>query len=496
MANNIILQPASGNILTLTQCANAITAFPNAPVGSTVYTGTITGGANNALNNKAFTIAGFTNANNNGSFICLASTTTTLTLNNRFGVAQTAPATASYSTQGFPIEYATKISNIICNQQGDSINVTTATGDTLVAIAIGLKSLSPFDQLHGTAPYGPEAGSSPVAYTTPFGFTQGLNDFMPSSPIITDTGSTTSAAVTAVSISSNILPVTTSLTVSAGSQITLSGMYEPFLNGVTLTVLGTGSGNFTADFTYTGSYTNNAEPSSPPALATKDGQTWVLAGNLNIADSDYTVVNTPPPFPGGTGGGYNAVSQPYPSSTWNLDGYYPSVYVWVLSSAVAGTYKVTLNSMYQGGTFAPLGLAAGKPIFDGGVNFQIIRFSGAGAVESGSFSIGETSFNPAASPVTQTTSAANGDALISVGLMKSGNAFAPGTVGTLAGSPPTYTGGASMTMISSGKLVGSSAHYIVQYGFTASGSAGTFNPNFLNPLGYKMIVASFGIKSS
>ena len=62
-------------------------------------------------------------------------------------------------------------------------------------------------------------------------------------------------------------------------------------------------------------------------------------------------------------------------------------------------------------------------------------------MESGSFSIGETSSNPAASPVTQTTSAANGDALISVGLMKSGNAFAPGTVGTPAGSPPTYTGG-------------------------------------------------------
>ena len=194
---------------------------------------------------------------------------------------------------------------------------------------------------------------------------------MPSSPIITDTGSTTSAAVTAVSISSNILTVTTSLTVSAGSQITLSGMYEPFLNGVTLTVLGTGSGNFTADFTYTGSYTNNAEPSSPPALATKDGQTWTLweleYRGFGLHCSEYS-----PTFPWWNRRRASAVSQPYPSSTWKSDGYYPSVYVWALSSAVAGTYKVTLNSMYQGGTFAPLGLAAGKPIFDGGVNFQII----------------------------------------------------------------------------------------------------------------------------
>jgi hypothetical protein len=69
------------------------------PSGSTtVYTGTITGGANNGLVNSwriPFTVTGFTNSGNNGTFTIAASTATTLTLNNPSGVAETNAGSAA-----------------------------------------------------------------------------------------------------------------------------------------------------------------------------------------------------------------------------------------------------------------------------------------------------------------------------------------------------------------------------------------------------------------
>lgn len=65
-----------------------------------VYTGTITGGGSNAFVGETFVIAGFTNASNNGSFICTASTTTTLTLANPNTVAETHAGTATLEEVG------------------------------------------------------------------------------------------------------------------------------------------------------------------------------------------------------------------------------------------------------------------------------------------------------------------------------------------------------------------------------------------------------------
>ena len=78
----------AGSTLTLSSAANAAG-------GSTVYAGTITGGGGNALAGLTFIVAGFTNGANNGAFVSTASTTTTLTLSNASGVAETHPATAS-----------------------------------------------------------------------------------------------------------------------------------------------------------------------------------------------------------------------------------------------------------------------------------------------------------------------------------------------------------------------------------------------------------------
>ena len=63
--------------------------------GTAVYTGTITGGTSPNYVGNRFVIAGFVNAQNNGTFLCVACSTTTLTLNNPSAVAETHAATAT-----------------------------------------------------------------------------------------------------------------------------------------------------------------------------------------------------------------------------------------------------------------------------------------------------------------------------------------------------------------------------------------------------------------
>jgi hypothetical protein len=56
---------------------------------NTIYTGTFPAGAGNAYVGLFFQITGFTNSGNNGTFLCVASTATTLTLANAVGVNET-----------------------------------------------------------------------------------------------------------------------------------------------------------------------------------------------------------------------------------------------------------------------------------------------------------------------------------------------------------------------------------------------------------------------
>jgi len=96
---------AAGTAYVLSSVANGsnpvltLTAVAAPSVNQSVYTGTITGGGSNAFQGNSFVIAGFQNASNNGNFICVASTATTLTLVNEFAVAETHAATAQ-SDQG------------------------------------------------------------------------------------------------------------------------------------------------------------------------------------------------------------------------------------------------------------------------------------------------------------------------------------------------------------------------------------------------------------
>lgn len=72
-----------------------ITSVTNASAGSTVYTGNFSFGGFSCVGNPVLVVTGFSNAANNGTFTCTASTGTTMTLTNAAGVAQTQNATVA-----------------------------------------------------------------------------------------------------------------------------------------------------------------------------------------------------------------------------------------------------------------------------------------------------------------------------------------------------------------------------------------------------------------
>lgn len=84
-----------GGIAAYSSAVLTLTSVGNASNGVTVYTGTITGGGSNAFATYTVNIAGFATAANNGSFVCTASTTTTITLSNTVGVSETHAANAA-----------------------------------------------------------------------------------------------------------------------------------------------------------------------------------------------------------------------------------------------------------------------------------------------------------------------------------------------------------------------------------------------------------------
>jgi hypothetical protein len=92
----------------------ALTSVPASVAGNAVYSGAVTGGALNAFAGQSFTVTSFSNATNNGTYICTASTSSTLTLNNAAAVAETNPGVATQvslpitqvnRTQIFPRSY-------------------------------------------------------------------------------------------------------------------------------------------------------------------------------------------------------------------------------------------------------------------------------------------------------------------------------------------------------------------------------------------------------
>src|SRR5271163_2566117 len=78
-----------------TPAALTLSAAAAQSAGSQVLTGTITGGGSNAFDGQYAVVTGFDLTANNGTFLITASTTTTLTVNNPAGVADTHAATGT-----------------------------------------------------------------------------------------------------------------------------------------------------------------------------------------------------------------------------------------------------------------------------------------------------------------------------------------------------------------------------------------------------------------
>ena len=107
-----------------------------------VVTGVFSGGASNGFQNWAFTLAGATNGGNDGTFICAASTGTTMTFVDPFGVSETLPAgatlTSSANTTAYVGTYPFGSFNGLTGQQNLNVSGFTNAGNnstTLTAIA-------------------------------------------------------------------------------------------------------------------------------------------------------------------------------------------------------------------------------------------------------------------------------------------------------------------------------------------------------------------------
>ena len=121
--------------------AFALTSVNNAAAGTTVYNGTITGGAANAYVGVVFTVAGFGTAANNGTFTCTASTAATLTLNNAAGVAQVQAATATASPSSSLAQVATQAASTVTLAHN---NVTGTNLVLVVGVSVNVSVQSAF----------------------------------------------------------------------------------------------------------------------------------------------------------------------------------------------------------------------------------------------------------------------------------------------------------------------------------------------------------------
>ena len=135
-----------GTVLTLTSVANSSGTSP----ATSVYQGTITGGGTNNFVGYIFVVTGFGNLGNNGTFQCVANTTTSITLANPYGITET-PSPAGKAT------FATSPSSSPLTFWSSNTSVATVTSDGFVhGLAVGKctveVSYPTFDNTLGNVP--------------------------------------------------------------------------------------------------------------------------------------------------------------------------------------------------------------------------------------------------------------------------------------------------------------------------------------------------------
>jgi hypothetical protein len=355
------------------------------------------------------------------------------------------------SAKGFPAVYGSHIQNVWSTAQGDSVVISPTAGNTLVAVVFGLSDPEPFDLLH--------TGNTNQAF---------LPDLLSfnAAPTVADNSAAPVATITNVALTSNVVTITAANVFQVGDTVKLAGLTTAtFLNNQTVTVASASGSQFTAPFTHA-NYTSAADTGT--ATRTSSGNDWVAAGGqINLGGGDYTA----------------SLGDFTRQVKWALDGYLPSVFMFYALNVAGGSQTVTVKSCYLDGTTRPTCLAAGKPIFDGGLDVHILEFSGIVTASASDGSQGQLSAaNPAITPSFTTTTA--GDMILTAGIMKNNSAFS-----TYAPAGTTGT-----TLLASGKCVGSQAHWGIQMQLQTS--AGAITPGFTNPLQYEMAVMALALKHS
>jgi hypothetical protein len=220
----------------------------------------------------------------------------------------------------------------------------------------------------------------------------------------------------------------------------------------------------------------------PPLFVDNKGNTWTSLAYETLVDSEISVLS-----------GY--------VSKWWQDGFFPSLYLYTCVPTV-GTTSINVNTMYPEDfthgdkvTGATGGYYSGSvPVFDGGVNIVVAHFNKGASVTgivSGTSGVsvgasGATGYSGyAGSDLTGLTASA-GALIVSLGLMKDGNAFGPGL--TQIGG----TGATGCAELTSDMIVGDCSAYFGMEWATALSGTGN-KPNWADPLGYEMAIASVSV---
>jgi hypothetical protein len=212
--------------------------------------------------------------------------------------------------------------------------------------------------------------------------------------------------------------------------------FDPFANATT----GLGQGTAIAD-----------READPVVTDNHGGDTFVQRQSLRMVDLNVSNV-----------------------ATWNLDGYFPSLYMFEVNSAAGGATTINVNSMYTNANdSSDADDWSDRPIFDGGVDVIALNYATSTYASS-------TAITGATDPVvTGALSITSGNLVLALVVMKSGNA-----IGNVYIEKSDGTHKQVLTVLATGKCVGTEAHWVL-----VGDAAAYADQNILkvdNPLQYEL----------
>ena len=209
----------------------ALTAAGNASGGNTSYTYSSTPGTEGAFYGQTFTVSGFVNAANNGTFTCVGSSNTALILNNPSGTSESHAATA--------------VSGSTLN---DSFFTLEATVNPVFAASLGRNNLQGSTYVTNVAPVAGvwhtlTINCKAVGVVTITLDGSATNTLTATIPQVTLTNGGTGTVV----LSKDIAVITC----APGNGSTTTNQFPPFTGGSQITVSGLTGGNAPLNGTYT-----------------------------------------------------------------------------------------------------------------------------------------------------------------------------------------------------------------------------------------------------